>query len=615
MKNLLKKKSIFLLAAIGALLVSIFNIPYGNIFVWVLGIIGMFPMARNVIVKARLLKIDLHLPLIITLVILLFLGNSTVASIFLLLILLGGLFKEYISWRVEESIKSISKKLPREVLVRRGVKEILINIDDIKNGDIVIVKAGGRIPVDGVLLSQQAQVDESVVTGESKGIKKGNNENIIAGSILLSDYIEIKATSTSENSTVAQIEKLVRDSQKEQAKLSDFTSRYASYTIIFTLIAMFILFIIKRDILQALALWIALVPVIFAIIVPIATTIGISILAGKNVLVRHARALENLTKIDTVVFDKTGTVTEGKPVVTDIIIETGTNVSQKQVLQFTASLEKFSEHPFARAVISKAKEEGIEMLSVSHFKAIKGKGVSAIYNNNLILIGDLDFMIESDIVVSEFFTQAVKEFELKGDSVFFVAYSGQCIGLIVISDPIRDGVKEMVSLLHQNNINTVMLTGDNEIVAHTIAKRLHIEKVYAKLAPEDKNVFVKKFQDDGKKVLMVGDGINDAPALSQANVGLAMGKHGIGLTLNSADIILPHNDILKIPFMIIVAKRVFKIIKLDLWVATIIHVITAVFVVLNMVSVLGSTIMHQFSSLFVLFNTLRTFKVGKGDNK
>ena len=255
------------------------------------------------------------------------------------------------------------------------------------------------------------------------------------------------------------------------------------------------------------------------------------------------------------------------------------------------------------------------MLSVSHFKAIKGKGVSAIYNNNLILIGDLDFMIESDIVVSEFFTQAVKEFELKGDSVFFVAYSGQCIGLIVISDPIRDGVKEMVSLLHQNNINTVMLTGDNEIVAHTIAKRLHIEKVYAKLAPEDKNVFVKKFQDDGKKVLMVGDGINDAPALSQANVGLAMGKHGIGLTLNSADIILPHNDILKIPFMIIVAKRVFKIIKLDLWVATIIHVITAVFVVLNMVSVLGSTIMHQFSSLFVLFNTLRTFKVGKGDNK
>ncbi len=608
MFSIFKQKSIYFIAAILTLVVSIFAKPpfifYG---VLLLSIIGMFPLFRDVYEKAFLKKISLKLPLIITILLLIFLHNYVVAAIFLILILFGGIFKDYILLRVEESIKSISKSLPHTVTLRRGEQEVVVSIENIQKEDVIIIKAGGRVPVDGILLTQgEVYFDESVVTGESRAIKKEKGDSVIAGAILSDGYVEIQATGTAADSTIAQIEALVRNSQKEQAKLSTFTTRYAFYTIVFTLLAMGVYFIFTHDILQTLALWIALVPVIFAIIVPVATTIGISILARNNVLVRNAKTFENLTKIKTIVFDKTGTLTEGKPKVVRILSYQG--FSPQEVLQFAFSLEKRSEHPFARAVVLKGEEEQISPLQVEDFKTVKGKGVLGNIQRKSIVIGDGDFMEELGIDISHCLSD-VSSLQAEEVSVFYISYGGVCVGIVAIADTLRDGIKEMVETLHQQGIETIMLTGDNQVVAEAIAQKLSLDRVYAHLSPEDKNRIVKEIQEQGKKVLMIGDGINDAPALAQADVGLAMGEQGIGLTLNSADIILPHNNILRIPYMFSVAKKVFRIIKLDLWVATLIHVFTAILVIFNTIDVLGSTILHQFSSVFVLVNTMRIFKI------
>lgn len=590
---------------IATVLLSFSSFSWKN-YLLIFGVIlGSVPLLWEVFVSFKNKSINLGFPIIITIVILLFLGQARVAAIFVVLILLGQLFKNYIILRVKQAIADMTKSLPNTAFLLQGNTLKEVKIVEIKVGDILVVKAGGRAAVDGVLLETESTFDESVISGESKPVVKKKGESIVAGAINLGDDIKLEASDTSQNSTIAQIQNLVRQSQSKSASLSQFSDRYAKLTSIVALALVILIYSLHQDILQALAVWVALVPVVFAVIVPVATTIGIALLAKKGVLVKNAQALENLTKIDTIVFDKTGTLTKGKPEIEKI--NAISPYSQKELLQIVGSLEEYSEHRLANSILTRSQAENISFLKVSNPHIVKGRGISGLVNQKSVLVGNDKFLQENGITG---FAS-----EQSDNTTIFVGIEGKLAGTISFADQIREEAKEVIQKLKDMGRRVVILTGDNKDVGHKIASELGIEEVYSELKPEDKIAMIDKFQKEGRKVLMIGDGINDAPALAQTDVGVAMGLKGIDITLESAGIVLVHDDLERLPEIINSSKRIFGIIKANLYLASAIHGFTAMLVITNLIGILGSAVFHEISSALVIANTMRLFTIASPDSK
>ncbi len=598
-----------IMVAAVALILSFFSFYWINYLLIASVILGLAPLVHEIFSSLKAKRIDLGFPVLVTIIILIVLEEFRLAVIFVLLILLGQAFREYILWRVEESVKSISRSLPDTAFVKKDREIVEVKISEIERGDTVIIKAGSRAPVDGVLLTEEASFDESVISGESKPVTKREGDKLIAGAINLSDYVEMRAIDTSENSTIAQVHKLVEEAQSRSAPLSRFTNRYAEITTAVALVLVILVFLSWRNILQALALWIALVPIIFAIIVPVATTIGISLLAKRGILVKNAEALENLTKVDTIVFDKTGTLTKGSPEISEVV--TFSSFDRKELIRLVASVEEYSEHHLAQPILKKAKEENLELLPVRDVHVLKGKGIAAYSDKNKISIGSQEFMRESGVVIPDDVLRDAQSSEEAGESAIFVASDKNLVGIIFVADKLREGAKSVLKQLEKMGFKLIILTGDNKIVANKIAKELDITEVHSELLPEDKIGFVRRFKSSDEKVVMVGDGINDAPALAEANVGIAMGLKGVDVTLESAQVVLINDDLTTLPEIVNSSKKIFKIIKDDLFIASTIHFLVAALVIFNIIGVLGSTLFHQASSALVLSNTMRLFSKGK----
>ncbi len=570
---------------------------------------GMVPMAQGIISSVKLKTVDLSIPVFVTLLILLFINEYWIAAIFTWMTLLGGIFKEYILWKVEQSVKEISKSLPSIAYLKLDtIHEI--PIEKIKKDDILIVKAGGRIPVDGILLTEEASIDESVITGESKPVDKITKDKLVAGSISQSSYLEMKATDTSANSTLSQISKMVEEAQSRNTQLSKFTTIYAIGTSIVALTGTLLIYFISGDLLKALAFWIALVPVIFAIIVPIATTIGISILTKKGVMVKSPEAFEDLTRIDSIVFDKTGTLTKGSPEISEILLADN-NIDKNAFMELVASVEKYSDHPLSRPILKKAKEQGIVTRPAENIRILKGKGISGNCLNRNVAIGNKNLMNELRITIPQPIEQTTNKKETEGNSVLYVSFDNLFSGVIYMSDPLREDIKNTMDELEAMNVKRTMLTGDNKVVAEKVANAIGLTRFYAELLPQDKIKYIQQFKAQGEKVIMTGDGINDAPALSEANVGVAMGLRGVDVTLNSAKVVLIHDDIQAMPYVLRTSKKVMGIIRFNLIIASVIHVATAIFSILGIFGLLGSAMMHQVSSAVVILNTLRLFTFHK----
>lgn len=570
-------------------------------------VLAIIPMLQEIYLSARRKRMDLSLPVLVTLLILLYIIEYWIAAIFAWMTLLGRIFKEYILWKVEKSVKEISKSLP-DIAYLKGNTLREIPIQQIRKGDILVVKAGGRIPVDGILLSEEASVDESVITGESKPVDKTLNDRLVAGSINQSDYLEMSAADTSSNSTLAQIHKMVEQAQSRNTQLARFTTYYALITSIVALAGTIFIYLFTGELLRALAFWIALVPVIFAIIVPVATTIGISILAKKGIMVKSPEALEDLTRINSIVLDKTGTLTKGAPEISDMVI--ADNLADKGLfLQLVSSIEKYSEHPLARPIIKKATEQGITIHPAQDIQVLKGKGIAGTCLNRKIAVGNKRLMDELSATIPADVEDITQKKEAEGNSVLYVAIDNLFSGAIYVSDPLRENIKDTMDRLKAMNLKLTMLTGDNKVVASGVANKLGLSRYYAGLLPQDKITYIQQFKSKGEKVIMTGDGINDAPALSEANVGIAMGLRGIDVTLNSARVVLVHDDIQALPYMLSTSKRVMAIIRFNLIIATTIHVTTAILSLIGIIGILGSALMHQVSSAIVILNTLRLFTI------
>ena len=466
------------------------------------------------------------------------------------------------------AIKALMNIAPKEGTVLRDGKEIKISIDDIVENDVVIVKAGDKIPVDGVIISGNASVDESMLTGESLPVEKKVNDNVVGGTINQSGYIKFRATKIGKDTVLSRIIELVKNAQNSKApaqRLADIVSKYFTIVVLVLAIISFVAwFIATKEFTFSLTIFVSVLVIACPCALGLATPIAIMVSTGKGaslgILFKDATSLETLSKINTIVFDKTGTLTVGKPYLTDIIpIE----ISKDTLLNYIFSVEEKSEHPISKAIVNYSLENNPKKVEVNNFETLVGKGVSANINEGKISIGNLRLANENN-VDTKGYEDIISKFQAEGKTVMFAILKEKLIGIIAIADIIKENSAKLIEKLENMGISTYMITGDNENTAKHIASQVGIKNIIANTLPEDKANKVKEIMDKNNKVAMVGDGINDSPALMSSDVGIAIGN-GTDVAIESAGVILVKNDILDIYNAIRLSKKTMRVIKQNLF--------------------------------------------------
>ena len=507
-------------------------------------------------------------------------------------------------------------------------KEIEIETDKINVNDIVIIKPGTSIPVDGVIISGSSNLDESAITGESIPVYKTINDNVISGTINQNGHLKVKALKVLGDTTLSQIINLVEEASNSKApisKLADKVSAVFVPTVILISILSFIFWIIQGQnfefaLTSAISVLVISCPCALGLATPVAIMVATGKGAENGILIKSAESLERLHLVNTVMLDKTGTVTEGKPVVTDIL----SIIKENELLEIAGSLEKLSGHPLAEAINKKVEKENVNLKNVDEFENISGRGVKGKIDGEIYLGGNYAFMTENNIDVKDV-ENRYNALSSKGKTVLFFSNKEKVIGIIAVSDIIKKTSKKAVEELKKNNVEVIMITGDNKKVAEAIGKEAGIENIVSEVLPQDKESVVSKYQEKGKVVAFVGDGINDSPALAKADVGLAIGN-GTDIAIEAADIVLMKDSLLDVATAISLSKKTINNIKMNLFWAFFynclgIPVAFGAFYLsfgLRLNPMIGAVAM-SFSSVCVVTNALRLrkFKVNykiKNDN-
>lgn len=475
------------------------------------------------------------------------------AAVITTLVLLGQVLELRARSRTSSAIKELLGLAPKTAIVVFGDgTEEEISLEDVQIGATLRVKANEKIPVDGVILEGETNVDESMVTGESIPVEKVEGDKIIGGTINGKRGFTMKAEKVGNETLLSQIVKMVGEAQRSRApiqRLADVVSSYFVPAVILVAIVAFVVWIIFGSFTYALVAAVSVLiiacPCALGLATPMSIMVGTGHGAKNGVLVKKAEALEILEKVNTIVVDKTGTLTEGKPRLQSIITNYESRITEDELLKLVASLEKSSEHPLAESIVEGAKEKGIELLKPENFESVTGKGVFGKVDGKKIKIGNSDFVLGKKSVEKSDFTDGfnkAEQLQTDGQTVMFVSIDDEFAGLIGVADSVKQTAKSAIDELHKQNIEVIMMTGDNAKTAEAVAKKLNIDQVFAGVLPEQKAAKVKELQARGKIVAMAGDGVNDAPALAQANVGIAMGT-GTDIAIESADITLLKGDL------------------------------------------------------------------------
>ena len=533
----------------------------------------------------------------------------------LALITLGKYLEAISKGKTSQAIKKLMGLAPKTATIVRDGKELGIPIDEVIVGDIIIVKPGEKLPVDGEVIEGATAIDEAMLTGESIPVEKTVGSKVIGASINKTGFIKYKATKVGKDTALSQIIKLVEDAQGSKAPIAKMADIIASYfvpiVIGLAILASIGWIIAGENGVFALTIFISVLVIACPCALGLATPTAIMVGTGKGaeygVLIKGGEALEITHKIDTIVFDKTGTITEGKPVVTDIIT---TTISENELLSIAASSEKGSEHPLGEAIVKGAEERNIKFKEISNFKAIPGHGIQVEIEGKTILLGNKKLMSENSIEVGEL---GVKSDKLanEGKTPMYIAINNKLEGIIAVADTVKPSSKEAIENLHKMGIKVAMITGDNKKTAHAIAKQVGIDIVLAEVLPEDKANEVKKLQEKGSKVAMVGDGINDAPALAQADIGIAIGT-GTDVAIESANIVLMKGDLRDVATAIKLSKATIRNIKQNLFWAFGYNVL-GIPVAMGVLHIFGGPLLNpmigaaamSLSSVSVLANALR----------
>lgn len=518
-------------------------------------------------------------------------------------VLLGDAMEEKMHNNASNALAKLIDLQAKDAEVERNGEFVKVPLDRVKPGDIIRVKPGEKVPVDGVIVDGSTTINESMVTGESMPVTKKKGDEVVGSTINTNGTFTFKATKVGSDTMLAQIVDLVKKAQTSHAPIQNLTDKISNIFVPAVLIIAIITFVIwyvflgatiVNAMLFAVSVVVIACPCALGLATPTALMVGTTRSAKMGVLIKNGEVLEEVSDIDTVVFDKTGTITVGKPQVTDIIGD------EKQVLTIAASLEENSEHPLATAIVKKAKLDNIALAAVKNFAAIEGKGVKANYGKQEAFVGS-DKLLE-DIIISQEMKKKAIQLQKEAKTVVYVGLGQDIIGLVAIQDVPKPSSKKAIAELKKRGLRTVMLTGDNQNVAEAIGKEVGIDQVIAGVLPTEKANEIKKLQDAGRVVAFVGDGINDAPALSTANVGIAMGS-GTDIAIESGGIVLVQNDLMGVVKALEISKKTFNRIKLNLFWALIYNTI-GIPIAAGLFMGLGLTLSPELAGLSMAFSSV-----------
>lgn len=536
------------------------------------------------------------------------------AAVILTLITLGKYFEARSKGRTKASLESLMNLAPKKATRIVDGRQEVVDVDQINKDDIILIKPGDSIPVDGVIVEGSSVIDESAITGESIPVNKGVDDQVVTATINKDGSFKFRATAVGEDTTLAQIINLVNEANETKAPIAKMADKISAVfvpaVIVISILTFAIWMLLGYDFEFALNLMISVLVISCPCALGLATPMSIMVSTGKSaelgLLFKNAEALENLHKVDTILLDKTGTITEGRPVVTDI----ETSMDERDFLELATSIESSSEHPLSTAITTYADENDIHPIKVHEFNALSGKGIKAIVDSKTYFAGNLRLMKEENIDLVEYESVA-EEYASQGKTSMYFADERKVLGIIAVKDVAKNTSKIAIDELKNLGYEVTMVTGDNATTAEAIRNELNIDKKFAEVLPQDKDKVVKELQDMGKKVTMVGDGINDAPALARSDIGMAIGN-GTDVAIDSADVVLMRNSLLDIVSSIELSKATIKTIKQNLFWAFFYNVILIPVAAGLLYPSFGITLNPMFaafamsvSSIFVCVNSLR----------
>ena len=520
--------------------------------------------------------------------------------------------EEYAYARTRASIRKLLDLAPKEARIVRDEKQIMLSANELKVGDVFLVRPGESIATDGIIIKGKSSLNEAPVTGESIPVEKKEGMQVFAATINQEGALEVKVTATFENNTLSKIVHLVEESQEKKGKAQQFIEKFGKYyspIVLFSAIAIALLSLLVPSLsgwgVRAVVLLVAAAPCALVMSTPVAVAAGIGRAGSEGVLIKGGVYLENLGKIKVVAFDKTGTLTRGEPMVTDIIPVNG---DERSVLNLAYSVEKFNGHPLAQAIVKKAESLGLQNLPASDFVAMSGFGTKAVIDSQIIYVGRKDLFAGLDMVG---FDAKMEELRKEGKTVMLVGSDKALFGIIAVRDEIRPVARQVVITLRHMGMRIVMLTGDNHVTAQAIAKELGIDQIKADLKPDDKVAVIKELKKEYGTVAMVGDGINDAPALAESSVGMVMGTAGTDAAIEAADVALMADDLTKIPYAIGLGKKARRISLQNIVFSILLLIVLIPSALIGFLTVAIAVIVHEVAELIAVGNGLR---VARKDN-
>jgi len=579
-------------------------------------LIGGYPMYEEAFEAIRKRKMTMELSMSIAVIATLLIGSFFTGLVITFFVLAAELLEDLTVDRGRKVIEKLVQLLPAKISVRRGNDEIEINLDDVSLDDIVIVKPGSRLPVDGIVIKGNSYVDQSSISGESLPIEKTEGFTVFAGTINQTGVLEVKPTQIGKDTTFGKIIEIIEKAEKSKAPIQKTADKLSARLVYFAFAGAIITFLFTRDIQSTISALIVAGACGVAAGTPLAILAGIGRTAKEGIIIKGGIYLEQLGKVDTIVLDKTGTLTLGIPKVVNIKNFNG--FSKEDVLGIAATAEQHSEHPLANAILNKAREEGISTKVYQDIKYFPGKGIicnlptgQAGENGNKILVGNSSLLKENSVEINPTAIKYIEEKKESGETVVLVASNGLVLGAISIADVLRDEAMEAVEELKKFRNKVILLTGDSLSIANKIGEKLKVDEVHGEMLPQQKLEKIQQLNKSGKIVAMVGDGVNDAPALIEANVGIAMGT-ATAVALESADIALANNNLNKIVEAIKISRQCLNVISFNFWGTITIDSAGIVLAFMGYLTPLIAALIHVISELVFILNSARLFSLPGG---
>ncbi len=571
---------------------------------WVAVAVGLYPLVKTGILDlVHEHKVGTEIFVTIATLVAVFGGETVAGAVLMVIILIAEFIAELNTDRARASIKSLIGSVPQVALLRGPDGDRTVPVADLKVGDIVLVRPGEKIPVDGRVAAGQGSVNEASITGESIPKDKGVDAAVFAGTLVESGALDIRTERLGADTTFSRIIALVENAESEQAPVQKLADKVASWLIPVVFVFLIVVYLITRDVRTIVTLMIFTSPAELALATPLVIIAAIARAARSGILIKGGIYLETLAKVDVVVFDKTGTLTANQPEVVDVVVRVA-GIDADELLRLAAAADRRSAHPLAKAVVDAATKKGIAVPEPDSFEQLPGRGVKALVDGRIMVVGNVALLRESGVL-----------FEAAGDGAgrtpVHVAIDGAFAGVIYIADKVRPGAREALNELRATGVKRiVMLTGDNAATAQAIASELGIDEVRAELMPQDKVIAIADLQQQGHRVAMVGDGVNDAPALVRADVGIAMGGGGTQAALEAADIALMTDDLGKIAAARAIARRAYRTIQENLFVGVgVVHVLGIAAALMGWIGPIEAAVIHLGPDVLVFINSVKLLKV------